>query len=117
MSISVSVSTPIGLTARRRGVNSQRGPRLGGGRSARRLRSAQGDRTRDIRKGARRDLYSLWEVFVWGFGVVFLSCACVSVSGVLFSVGACVCVCVCVCVTSFSYYIYLSIHLSIHRCI
>ena len=24
---------------------------------------------------------SLWEVFVWGFGVLFLSCACVSVSG------------------------------------
>jgi len=33
------------------------------------------------------------EVFVWGFGVLFLSCACVS--GVLFSL--CVCVCVCVC--------------------
>jgi len=33
----------------------------------------------------------LWEVFVWGFGVLFLSCACVSVSGVLFSVGVCVC--------------------------
>ena len=33
------------------------------------------------------------EVFVWGFGVLFLSCVCVSVSGVLFSV--CVCVCVC----------------------
>jgi len=32
----------------------------------------------------------LWEVFVWGFGVLFLSCACVSVSGVLFSVGVCV---------------------------
>jgi len=26
-----------------------------------------------------------WEVFVWGFGVLFLSCVCVSVSGVLFS--------------------------------
>ena len=36
----------------------------------------------------------LWEVFVWGFRVLFLSCACVSVSGVLFSVGECVCVCV-----------------------
>jgi len=29
----------------------------------------------------------LWEVFVWGFGALFLSCVCVSVSGVLFSVG------------------------------
>jgi len=28
---------------------------------------------------------------VWGFGVLFLSCVCVSVSGVLFSVGVCVC--------------------------
>jgi len=28
--------------------------------------------------------------FVWGFGVLFLSCVCVSVSGVLFSVGVCV---------------------------
>jgi len=34
----------------------------------------------------------LWEVLVWGFGVVFLSCACVSVSGVLFSLSLCVCV-------------------------
>ena len=34
----------------------------------------------------------LWEVFAWGFGVLLLSCACVSVSGVLFSVGVCVCV-------------------------
>jgi len=34
----------------------------------------------------------LWEVFVWGLGVLFLSCVCVSVSGVLFSVGVCVCV-------------------------
>ena len=33
----------------------------------------------------------LWEVFVWGFGVLFVSCVCVSVSGVLFSVGVCVC--------------------------
>jgi len=33
----------------------------------------------------------LWEVFVCGFGVLFLSCACVSVSGVLLSVGVCVC--------------------------
>ena len=32
----------------------------------------------------------LWEVLVWGFEVLFLSCACVSVSGVLFSVGVCV---------------------------
>ena len=34
----------------------------------------------------------LWEVFVWGFGVLFLSCACVSVSG-----GVVLCRCVCVC--------------------
>ena len=34
----------------------------------------------------------LWKVFVWGFRVLFLSCACVSVSGVLFSVGVYVCV-------------------------
>ena len=34
----------------------------------------------------------LREVFVWGFGVLFLSCACVSMSGVLFSVDLCVCV-------------------------
>jgi len=34
----------------------------------------------------------LWEVLVWGFGVLFLSCVCASVSGVLFSVGVCVCV-------------------------
>jgi len=33
----------------------------------------------------------VWEVFVWRFGVLFLSCACVSVLGVLFSVGVCVC--------------------------
>jgi len=33
-------------------------------------------------------------VLVWSFVVLFLSCACVSVSGVLFSVGVCVCVCV-----------------------
>ena len=33
----------------------------------------------------------LWEVFVWGFGVLFLSCVFVSVSGVLLSVGVCVC--------------------------
>jgi len=32
-----------------------------------------------------------WEVFAWGFGVLLLSCVCVS--GVLFSVGVCVCVC------------------------
>jgi len=31
----------------------------------------------------------LWGVFVWGCGVLFLSCVCVS--GVLFSVGVCVC--------------------------
>jgi len=34
----------------------------------------------------------LWEVFVWGFGVLFLWCACLSVSRVLFSVGVCACV-------------------------
>jgi len=34
----------------------------------------------------------LWEVFVWGCGVLFLSCVSVSVSGVLFSVGVYVCV-------------------------
>jgi len=28
---------------------------------------------------------------VWGFGVLFLSCVSVSVSGVLFSVNVCVC--------------------------
>jgi len=38
-----------------------------------------------------RRLKCVWEVFVWGFGVLFLSCACVSVSGLLFSVGVCVC--------------------------
>jgi len=32
----------------------------------------------------------LWEVFVLGVGVLFLSCVCVSVSAVLFSVGVCV---------------------------
>ena len=31
-------------------------------------------------------------MFVWGFGVLFLSCVCVGV-GVLFAVGVCVCVC------------------------
>ena len=31
----------------------------------------------------------LWGVFVWGSGVLFWSCVCVS--GVLFSVGVCVC--------------------------
>jgi len=36
----------------------------------------------------------LWGVFVWRFGVLFVSCVCVSVSGVLFSAGVCVCVCV-----------------------
>jgi len=34
----------------------------------------------------------LWEVLVWEFGVLFLSCVVVSVSGVLFSVEVCVCV-------------------------
>ena len=34
----------------------------------------------------------VWEVFAWGFGVLFLSCVCVSVSGVLFSIGVYVCV-------------------------
>jgi len=42
------------------------------------------------------DVKCLWEVFVWGFGVLFLSCVCVcvcvSVLGVLYSVGVCVCV-------------------------
>jgi len=33
----------------------------------------------------------LWEVFIWGFGVLFLSCVCASVSGVVFSVGVCMC--------------------------
>ena len=33
----------------------------------------------------------LWEVLVWGFGVLFLLFVCVSVSGVLFSVVVCVC--------------------------
>jgi len=33
-----------------------------------------------------------WEVLVWGFRVLFLSCVGVSVSGVLFSVGVCLCV-------------------------
>jgi len=33
----------------------------------------------------------LWEVFVWGFGVLFLSCVCVGVGGVV--------LCRCVCVT------------------
>jgi len=37
-------------------------------------------------------LKCLWEVFVWGFAVLFSSCVCVSVSGVLFSVSVCVCV-------------------------
>jgi len=32
----------------------------------------------------------MWVVFVWGFGVLFVSFACVS--GVLFSVSGCVCV-------------------------
>jgi len=32
----------------------------------------------------------LCEVFIWGVGGLCLSCACVSVSGVLFSVGVCV---------------------------
>ena len=35
----------------------------------------------------------LWEVFVWGFGVLFLSCVCVCVGGVvLCSLSVCVCV-------------------------
>jgi len=32
----------------------------------------------------------LWEVFVWGFGVVFLSCACVGVGGVVLCRYVCV---------------------------
>ena len=39
----------------------------------------------DMFRGASGVVKCLWEVFVWGFGVLFLSC--VSVSGVLFSVG------------------------------
>jgi len=41
----------------------------------------------------------LWEVFVWGFGVLFLSCVCVCVG-----VGGCcsLSVCVCMCVTCWS---------------
>jgi len=43
----------------------------------------------------RRATFERCEVFVGGvrlgFGVLFLSCVCVSVSGVLFSVGVCVC--------------------------
>jgi len=35
----------------------------------------------------------LWGVFVWGFGVLFLSCVCVGVGGVVH------CRCVCVCAT------------------
>jgi len=34
-----------------------------------------------------------WEVFVWGFGVLFVSCVCVGVGGAVL----CRCVCVCVC--------------------
>ena len=37
----------------------------------------------------------LWEVFVWGFGVLFLSCVCVCVG--IGGVVLCRCVCVCVC--------------------
>jgi len=39
----------------------------------------------------------LWGVFVWGVGVLFLSCVCVGVGRLVLSM--CVCVCVCVCVT------------------
>ena len=35
---------------------------------------------------------SLWEVFVWGFGVLFLSCVCVGVGGVVLCRSLCVCV-------------------------
>ena len=80
----------------------------------------------------------LWEVFVWGFRVLFLSSVCVSMSGVLFSVGVCVwlvdvahrtwftalwtppyiyiyiCVCVCVCVCI---YIYIYICVGVCVCI
>jgi len=41
----------------------------------------------------------LWGVFVWGFGVLFLSCACVCRYRGCCSLSVCVCVCVCVCVT------------------
>ena len=36
-------------------------------------------------------LMCLWEVFAWVWGVVLVVCVCMSVSGVLFSVGVCVC--------------------------
>jgi len=39
-----------------------------------------------------RGVKCLWEVFVWGFGVLFLSGVCVCMS-------LCRCVCMCVCVT------------------
>ena len=35
-------------------------------------------------------IHTLCSVFVWGFGVLFWSRVCVSVSGVLFSLGVCV---------------------------
>jgi len=43
----------------------------------------------------------LWEVFVWGFGVLFLSCVCVGVGGIV------LCRCVCVSVTCWSFYVFL----------
>jgi len=42
------------------------------------------------------DMNVLWGVFVWGFGVLFLSGVCVCVRGCC-SPSMCVCVCVCVC--------------------
>ena len=39
----------------------------------------------------------LWGVFVWGFGVLFLSCVCVCRCRGSCSLSVCVCVCVCVC--------------------
>jgi len=45
-------------------------------------------------------------VFVWVFGVLFLLCFCVSVSGMLFSVG------VRVCVTCGYFYIYACMYVS-----
>jgi len=52
----------------------------------------QGELARTVVSPPSSVVKCLWEVFIWGFGVVFLSCACVSVPGVLFAVGVCVCV-------------------------
>jgi len=45
----------------------------------------------NVHRGHALSSKCLWEVFVWGFGALFVSCVCVS--GVVFSVGVCVCVC------------------------